>query len=117
MRGDSGTVTVEAAIGLGGLTVVVAMLLAGLTVVTGHLRCADAAREAARLLARGQPQQAEAAVHRLAPGGARLGVRRTGEGIDVEVVADPVGGLLPGIHLRAGAYAVAEPGTAAGDAG
>jgi hypothetical protein len=116
MRGDDGTVTVEAALALSGLTVVVALLLAGLIAVTGQLRCADAAREAARLLARGQPQQAEAAVHELAPGGARLDIRRAGDGIDVEVAADPVGGLLPGVHLRARAYAVAEPGTAAADA-
>lgn len=117
MKADRGAITVEAAFGLGGLTLVTMLLIAGLTALTGHLRCTDAAREAARLLARGQPHEAEAAVHAIAPAGARLEVRRTGDGIDVEVAADPVGGLLPGVHLSATAYAVAEPGTEAGDAG
>ena len=116
MRSDRGTVTVEAAFSLGGLTVVTVLLIAGLSALTGHLRCIDAAREAARLLARGQPAEAAAAVHAIAPAGATLAVRRTGDGIDVEVTADPVGGLLPGVHLAASAYAVAEQGTVAGHA-
>lgn len=108
---DRGTVTVEAALGLGGLTVVLALLIAGLAILTAHLRCIDAAREAARLLARGQPDRAAAAVHTIAPDGAQLQVDRTGDAISVEVAADPIAGLLPGIHLHATAYAIAEPGT------
>jgi hypothetical protein len=112
-RRDEGSVTVEAALGLAGLTVVTVLLLAGLTVLTGQLRCTDAAREAARLLARGQPQEAAAAVHAIAPPGAALDIRQAGEAITVKVTAQPAGGLLPAVHLNATAYAVAEPGTEA----
>jgi Flp pilus assembly protein TadG len=108
---DDGSVTVEAALGLAGLTVVTLLLLAGLTVLTGHLRCTDAAREAARLLARGQPQEAAVAVHEIAPPNAALDIRRAGDEITVEVTAHPAGNLLPALHLKATAYAVAEPGT------
>ena len=111
MSRDDGSVTVETAFGLAGLTVVTVLLLAGLTVLTGHLRCTDAAREAARLLARGQPQEAVAAVHSMAPPGATLTVSREGNGITAEVTAQPTSGLLPAFRLEAKAYAVAEPGT------
>jgi Flp pilus assembly protein TadG len=115
-RRDEGSVTVEAALGLAALTVVTVLLLAGLTVLTGQLRCTDAAREAARLLARGQPQEAAAAVHAIAPPGANLNIQQAGDAITVKVTAQPAGGLLPAVHLNATAYAVAEPGTEAADA-
>ncbi|WP_328447745.1 MULTISPECIES: TadE family type IV pilus minor pilin [unclassified Amycolatopsis] len=110
-RRDDGSVTVEAALGLAGLTVVTVLLLGALTLLTAQLSCTDAAREAARLLARGQPAQAEEAVHQIAPAGATLDVQHTGEEITVRVAARPAGGLLPAIDLKATAYALAEPGT------
>lgn len=114
MRGrDEGSITVEAALGLAGLTVVTVLLLAGLTLLTGQLRCTDAAREAARLAARGQPQEAAAAVHQIAPPGASLEIEQSGEAITVKVRATPAGGLLPTVGLQATAYALAEPGTEA----
>jgi Flp pilus assembly protein TadG len=115
-REDEGAVTVEAALGLAGLTVVTVLLVAGLTLLTSQLRCTDAAREAARLLARGQPHEAAAAVHEIAPAGASLDIHRTDGAITVRVSAHPAGGLLPAIDLNATAYAVAEPGTEADDA-
>lgn len=115
-REDEGSVTVEAALGLAGLTVVTVLLVAGLTLLTSQLRCTDAAREAARLLARGQPHEAAAAVHEIAPAGASLDIRRTADAITVRVSARPAGGLLPAIDLNATAYAVAEPGTETTDA-
>ena len=108
---DEGSVTVEAALGLAGLTVVTVLLLAGLTVLTSQLRCTDAAREAARLLARGQPIEAAAAVHQIGPPGANLAFERIGDSITAKVTAHPTDGLLPEIHLGATAYAVAEPGS------
>lgn len=112
MRGDDrGSVTVEAALGIGALTFVSALLLAGIGVASDQLRCTDAAREAARLLARGQPARAEQAVREIAPSGARLDVVREGDTITAGVEAEPVGGLLPGIRLRSSAFAVAEPGS------
>ncbi len=115
-REDEGAVTVEAALGLAGLTVVTVLLVAGLTLLTSQLRCTDAAREAARLLARGQPHEAAAVVHQIAPAGANLDIDQAGDAITVKVSAHPAGGLLPAIDLNATAYAVAEPGTEAADA-
>ncbi|MDQ0378718.1 TadE family type IV pilus minor pilin [Amycolatopsis thermophila] len=107
--------TVEAAIALCALTVFVGMVLAGFTAITGQLRCVDAAREAARLVARGQPQLATQAVEQIAPPGARLSVSTAGDSISVEVRADPAGGLLPGLHLTGTAFAVLEPGVTGAD--
>jgi Flp pilus assembly protein TadG len=110
-RRDDGSVTIEAALGLAALTVLAVLLLAALTIVTAQLHCTDAAREAARLLARGQPAQAEEAVHQIAPPGATFDVQHTGEEITVKVAAHPAGDFLPAINLKATAYALAEPGT------
>ncbi|RSD20314.1 TadE family type IV pilus minor pilin [Amycolatopsis eburnea] len=107
--------TVEAALGLAGLTVTTVLLVAALTALTSQLRCTDAAREAARLLSRGQPELAAAAVHRIAPTDAKLTVEQAGDAITVKVTAQPAGGLLPAVHLNATAYAVAEPGTGTDD--
>ncbi|AIJ26695.1 TadE family type IV pilus minor pilin [Amycolatopsis methanolica] len=107
---DRGAVTVEAAIALCALTVVVGLALAGFTAVAGQLRCTDAAREAARLLARGEPQLAAQAVEQIAPPGAQLAVTSEGNSITVEVRAAAVSGLLPGLHLAASAFAILEPG-------
>lgn len=107
---DRGSVTVEAALGIGALTFVSTLLLAGVGVAGDQLRCTDAAREAARLLARGQPAHAEQAVREIAPKGARLDVVREGDAITADIQAEPVSGLLPGVRLRARAYAIAEPG-------
>ena len=108
--GDRGAVTVEAAVVLCALTLVLGLVLTAAATMTGQLRCADAAREAARLVARGQRPLAEQAVAQIAPGGARLSVTQDGNAVGVKVDADPVGGLLPGIHLHAEAYAALEPG-------
>ncbi|WP_020664202.1 TadE family type IV pilus minor pilin [Amycolatopsis benzoatilytica] len=107
-RRDSGFVTVEAAVSLGALTAVLAVLLAGTSAIAGHLRCLDAAREAARLTAAGQPGAAAAVIETIAPQGARLTVHRTGDGLTAEVTTT----ALSALHLSATAYAIAEPGTA-----
>jgi hypothetical protein len=108
-RSDRGTVTVEAAIALGAVVLVLAAALSAVAAVLGQLHCTDAAREAARLVARGESGRAREAVDRIAPRGARLTVLVSGDTAQVEVAADPPGGFLPGIHLRADAYAVLEP--------
>lgn len=107
---DRGAVTVEAAIGLSALTLVLGLVLAGVTAMAGQLGCLDAAREAARLTARGEQWRAQQAVTELAPRGARLDVRTDGQGVTADVSAEPVGGLLPGVHLHGHAYARLEPG-------
>jgi hypothetical protein len=107
---DRGSVSVEAAIGLSALTIVGGVLLAGISAGADHIGCVDAAREAARLLSRGEPARAEQAVRDIAPSGARLDVHRVGDEITAGVEAEPASGLLPGIRLRASASAFAEPG-------
>ncbi|MCA1565859.1 MAG: pilus assembly protein [Acidobacteria bacterium] len=108
--GDRGTVTVEAALALFSLVLVFAMALAGVSAVSAQLRCIDAAREAARLAARGESDSAERVARRLAPGGATVRIELQGEEVVASVSADPVGGLLPGIDVGAEAVALREPG-------
>jgi Flp pilus assembly protein TadG len=106
---DAGMATVEAAIALSAIVTVVAMLLAGITAVLDQLRCTDAAREAARLLARGDPDRARQAVTDIAPAGARLDLQQQGDTITVDVTLDQVSPLLPGVHPHAHAVAISEP--------
>lgn len=112
---DRGAVTVEAAIALIGLVAVLAMGLAGVAAVGDQLRCTDAAREAARLAARGDPETARDAAERIAPSGAQLDMKLTATAISVTVRAEPAGGLLPGVEVSADAYAVPEPGVSPDD--
>jgi hypothetical protein len=108
--GDRGAVTVEAALALCSLVVVLALSLAAVVAVSAQLRCIDAAREAARLTARGEQERGEQAALRLAPSGAGVRIEVRGDEVSVLVVADPVGGLLPGVDVSAEAFAVLEPG-------
>ena len=82
--------------------------------VVGQVLCTDAAREAARVIARGEPERANGLVQSIAPAGAHLSVHTDGDTVQVEVTASPAGGLLPGVHLKARAFAVLEPGGADG---
>lgn len=102
--------TVEAAISLCALITVLGMVLGGVAMVTDQLRCTDAARAAARLLARGEHTLAREAVRTLAPLDARMEVRHEAGGIAVTVSADAARGLLPVFEIRADAYAAIEPG-------
>jgi Flp pilus assembly protein TadG len=107
---DQGGVTVEAAIAIAAFVLVLGMALGGTAAVADQVRCVDAAREAARLTARGEQDAAEEAAKRIAPNNAEVTITMTGEHIEVRVSATPAGGLLPGIHLQAAAFAVREPG-------
>jgi Flp pilus assembly protein TadG len=109
---DSGMVTVEAAIALCAFVTVLAMVLAGMSTMLDQIRCTDAAREAARLVARGDQDLAADAVHKIAPSGATFAVTTEGEGIVVAVRDPAAGGLLPGVHVVADAFAVPEPDAA-----
>ncbi|GAA4836931.1 hypothetical protein GCM10025787_16240 [Saccharopolyspora rosea] len=106
---DDGSVTVEAAFAICALVAVFGLVVAGIGVLCGQLRCADAAAEAARLIARGDRPRADAAVARIAPAGAALAVRIVGDEADVAVSAPFPGGLLPGRWVEARALAVLEP--------
>jgi len=86
---------------------VLVLCLAGVTAVSVQLRCVDAAREAARLAARGDERSALAVAHRIAPGGARVELRHDGEFLVATVVARSK--LLPALDIAAKAVSVAEP--------
>jgi hypothetical protein len=87
--------------------VVLVLCLAGLTAVSMELRCIDAAREAARLAARGDERSAVDAARRIAPGGALVQVHRDGDYLVATVVAHSK--LLPALDIAAKAVAAAEP--------
>jgi hypothetical protein len=101
-------VTVEAALALCAFVTVLAMVLGGVSMVLDQIRCTDAAREAARLVARGEQNRAAEAVDRIAAG-ATVSVTTDGDAITVMVRDPAIGGLLPGVHIHAEAYAVREP--------
>ncbi|RJQ78515.1 pilus assembly protein [Pseudonocardiaceae bacterium YIM PH 21723] len=106
---DQGSVTVEAAISLGALIFVFALALAGLSAFITQLRCMDAAREAARLIARGESGAAAGTAGMIAPGTGYSAIV-TGDTVIVTVTGG--GGLLPGVRPQGSAYAVLEPGNA-----
>jgi hypothetical protein len=72
-----------------------------------QVRCIDAAREAARLAARGDDGDAAQAAHDIAPLGADLDIRRDGGLVVATVTAHSI--LLPGIAIRAETVSAIEP--------
>lgn len=95
--------------GLAALIMTLSLALCGVVAIADQVRCVDAAREAARLTARGEPEKARAAAENIAPPGAKITIGEEGDHIQVAVQADPAGGLLPGLHVHAKAVAVREP--------
>jgi hypothetical protein len=89
------------------LVAVLLLCIAGLTAVSMQVRCIDAAREAARLVARGDAARAEAAARRIAPPDAVLQLRPDGAFVVARVSANSV--LLPSLSITAEAVSVAEP--------
>ena len=105
---DRGYVTVEAAIALASLTVVLLLAVGAVLAAAVHVQCLDAAREAARLAARGQGDRAVTAALQVAPQGAS--VQLSTDGDTVTAVVSATSRLLPGLDLRGTAVAVLEPG-------
>jgi hypothetical protein len=120
---DSGSATAETAVVLPALAVVLLLSLWSVAAVTAQLRCVDAARTAARALARGESGPASAAAAReAAPDGARVAVTRSGDTVLVEVTAvagfpGPWSGSLPALRLSGRAAAVLEAPSAVRPAG
>jgi hypothetical protein len=107
VQDDRGGVTVEAAFAVASLLVVAVLCAIGVISIIGQVRCVDAAREAARLAARGDEASAVAAARQIGPAGLRVELRRDGD----RVVARVSGAsLLPGIAMVAEAVAALEPG-------
>ncbi len=117
-RREHGMVTAEAAMVLPVLVALTAALAWVVTLGIAQVRLVDAAREAARLAARGEPSGAvQHAALAEAPTGSQLTVRRAGDLWEVEVRADvgadlPLVGVLPPVGLSARAVSVAEPSAA-----
>jgi Flp pilus assembly protein TadG len=109
---DCGSVTAELAAAFPVLVILLIAGLAGVSAVVTQLRCVDAAREAARAAARGEP--GEAAGQRAAPADARVSVSVDGELARATVRAGvhPLGARLPGFTVEARAVAAVEPGVA-----
>ncbi|HYH29204.1 MAG TPA: TadE family type IV pilus minor pilin [Pseudonocardia sp.] len=108
--GDRGAVTVEAALALCSLAVFLAVAVAAVAAVVMSIRCVDAARELARLAARGEPERGRAVAAAVAPPGARLTLRSEGDLVVAEVSAELVRPLPVRIDGRA--VAALEPGAA-----
>jgi hypothetical protein len=98
---------VEAALGVVTLVAVLVLCLAGVTAVSMQVRCIDAAREAARLAARGDERSAVSAARGIAPGGARVQLRRDGEFVVATVTAHS--NLLPRLGISASGVSAVEP--------
>jgi hypothetical protein len=105
---DRGYVTVEAAIALASLTAVLVLAIGAVLAAAVHVQCLDAAREAARLAARGEGDRAVSAARQVAPDGATIVVTTAGDSVTATVSATSA--LLPGLDLRGTAVAVREPG-------
>ena len=91
---------------MAGLVVVLVFCLAGAVAVSMQLRCVDAAREAARLAARGDQPAAVRVAREVAPAGATIGLHR--DGSVVVAVVSARSALLPALTIRADAVAASE---------
>lgn len=104
---DDGGVTVEAALAIASLVTVLVLCLGAVLSIAYQVRCQDAAREAARLAARGDGVRAVDVAARVAPPGARIAVQEEGDLIVAVVTVE--GPLLPLVTLTAEAVSVREP--------
>ncbi|MFN8057248.1 MULTISPECIES: TadE family type IV pilus minor pilin [unclassified Gordonia (in: high G+C Gram-positive bacteria)] len=106
LRDESGMATVEAAYAIAAISVVLMLCVGGLAAMTTTLRCADAAREVARLTAAGDAR-ARSVGAAAAPGGARIAVEQRGDEVVVRVEAGVP--LLPLLTVGGSAIALMEP--------
>jgi Flp pilus assembly protein TadG len=88
-RAEGGAATAELAVALPSLVIVLAVALGAVDLGLSQVRCVDAARLGARLLARGEPQgPALAEVRAAAPEGARVSVTSTTTRVSVVVTGE-----------------------------
>ena len=81
------------------LVAVLVLCLGGIAAVSMQVRCIDAAREAARLAARGDERSAVTVALRIAPAGAQVRVRNDGEYVVATVIAHST--ILPRLSIGA----------------
>jgi Flp pilus assembly protein TadG len=110
LRDDRGMVTAELAACLPVLLLVLAVAVTAVSAVAARVRVLDAAREAARVAARGDRAAALQVAHEVAPG-AQLALSRAGPDVVAVVRArtHPFGGWLPGLTVVGRAVAAIEP--------
>ncbi|MEI7717614.1 MAG: TadE family type IV pilus minor pilin [Mycobacterium sp.] len=89
------------------MVIVLLFCASGIAAVSTQMRCIDAAREAARLAARGDPAAAVVGSG-IAPPGASMDVRRNGGYVVARVSSRPA--MLPGVVIVGEAVSAAEPG-------
>jgi hypothetical protein len=89
--------------------VVLAVVLAAMGAAVLQLRCVDAATEAARLGARGDPDAARRAAARLLSDGAEVVLETRGDDVVARVRVAPLGSALPALRVGAEAVAAREP--------
>jgi Flp pilus assembly protein TadG len=109
---EAGMVTAETAVVLPVLLFVLAGAVAAVVVVGAQLRCVDAAREAARAAARGEPAAVVTGVAAdAAPHGAVTEIGGDGETVRVTVTAtvSPLGPLPWHVEVSATATGMREP--------
>jgi Flp pilus assembly protein TadG len=104
---DAGASTVEAALAITALVFVLVLCVAGISAVSMQVRCVDAAREAARLAARGDERSAVDVARRVAPGGAQVRLHRDGDIIVATVSVRPT--LLSALVISSTEVSAAEP--------
>lgn len=97
----------EAAFAIAALVVVLVIAVAGLSALAAQIRCIDAAREGARLAARGDTAVAVEEAQRVAPSGALIEVRRVGNYWEVIVIDRS--NMLSTLDITSRAIAAAEP--------
>ena len=107
--GARGSVTAETAVCLPGVVVVLAALVWAVSVAAAQVSCVDAARTAARAVARGESVPAARAAARQALPGAGVEIRVAGGQARVRVTARVAGpGRFDGLAVPLRADAVAE---------
>jgi hypothetical protein len=106
---ERGMVTIEAAFAIASIVAVLVIGVIAVAAVAAHVRCIDAAREAARIAAQGDSVTAQRVAERVGPRGAAVRIRTDGDLIVARVRVDVP--LLPGVDVGAEAVAAIEPGS------
>jgi hypothetical protein len=95
-RAERGAASAELAVALPSLVIVLAVALGAVDLGLSQVRCVDAARLGARLLARGEPPGSVLAdVRAAAPEGARVSVTTAGNRVSVVVTGEVPAALRP----------------------
>jgi Flp pilus assembly protein TadG len=95
-RHDSGYVTAETAVVMPVFALLLGVALWAMAVAAAQVRCIDAARDAARALARGESvATASAAAREATPSGSTIAVRQSGDRVVVVVTASVGKGFGP----------------------